>query len=336
MPPHVLVLYNAPTLPVGHPDAAAEHEVTEIVASVVAALEPAGYRLTQLAVTDEPEPILLTLRRDRPDVVFNLFEGIADHGETEAYCAGLLEWLGIPYTGSTYRSMVLAWDKPRAKLLLQAAGIPTPAFQVIDRLPVPPCDLGWPVILKPGREDASVGIDQGSVVEDHDSYTARARLLLEKHGSPVLVEDYIDGRELNLALVECPELHPLPISEIRFQDDSLWPIVSYQAKWHAGSVEDRATVPQCPADVAPALAERLIALSHRAFVLFDCRDYARFDFRVDAAGEPYLLEVNPNPDFSPGAGLARALRAAGVSHTYFTRQLVEQALRRRPHTQQPV
>jgi D-alanine-D-alanine ligase len=123
----------------------------------------------------------------------------------------------------------------------------------------------------------------------------------------------------------------LPISEVLFidADPNFWPIVTYDAKWKPGSRDFEATPPQYPAEVEARLAARLAALAMRAFHLLGCRDYARVDFRVKPSGEPYLLEVNPNPDFSPGAGLAGGLKAAGLTHAEFTMALVRSALGRR-------
>lgn len=343
---HVLVLYNQPTLEPGQPDAEAEQEIVETAHAVAKALERSGERVTRLGIRSDPAPLMQVLRDDRPDVTFNLFEGTAHHPEAESHVAGLLEWLGIPYTGSPSRSLLLARDKSRAKPLLEGARLPTPRFTVVHRLPVPENTLGWPVIVKPATEDASVGIDQGSVVTSQVQLVRRAEQLLHRYRPPVLVEEFIAGREFNVSIVENPDLQILPIAEIVFTDltpqppspaprgeqggrgPGRWPIVTYQAKWSPGSAEDLATRPCCPADVPAALAERLGALAARAFEVFGCRDYARVDFRVHAHGEPFILEVNPNPSFHPTAGLSNALKAAGLSHEEFSVALVRQAFAR--------
>jgi D-alanine-D-alanine ligase len=325
---HILVLYNAPTVPAEHPYAESEREVVDTADVVVNSLEAAGFRVSRLAIGADPLPLVRALEQDRPNAVFNLYEGIAECGMTEAYCVGLLEWFSVPFTGCPLQSVVLARDKSRAKLLFRAAGLPTPDFQVVANLPIPSCRLRWPVILKPASEDASVGLDQGSVVKDQEGFARRAQRLLEQFHAPVLAEQFIAGRELNVALIEDPELRVLPISEIVFSDQLDWPIVTYDAKWAYGSLDDRNTTPCCPASVAPALAERITAIARRAFRLMGCRDYARCDFRVSAHGEPFLLEINPNPDYSAVAGFARSLRAAGISHEQFTVQLARRALAR--------
>ncbi len=262
-------------------------------------------------------------------MVFNLFEGLADRNETEAFAAGILEWLDVPFTGCPYQTLCLARSKHLTKHLLQGAGLPTPAFFVVAEAPAPPCPLEWPVIVKPALQDASVGLDQGSVVTTQHGLSERVAALLDAYGPPVLVEEFIRGRELNVAMIEAPDLRVLPPSEILFtaDDPAYWPIVTYDAKWKPGSRDYEATPPRYPAEVTPRLREKLETLSRKAFRLLGCRDYARVDFRV-RAGKPYILEVNPNPDFSPTAGLAGGLTSAGLTHEAFTLGLVEAALGR--------
>lgn len=329
----VLVLYNEPVLAADHPDAESEHEIVETVETVCGCLRDAGFDVAKLGVQRDPATLLTGLRQARPDVVFNLFEGLADHTATEAHAAGLLDWLGIPYTGCPYQTLCLARDKARTKLLLQGAGLPTPGFFVIEELPVAPCPLPWPVIVKPATQDASVGLDQGSVVTDQSALEKRVARLLDLYGPPVLAEEFLPGREFNVGLIEAPDLRVLPPSEILFveQEAGYWPIVTYDAKWKPGSRDYEATPPRYPAAVSPRLAGKLADLAKRAFHLLGCRDYARVDFRLKGS-KPYILEVNPNPCFAPSAGLAGGLQSAGITHGQFTIELVQAALSRRPRT----
>src|SRR5262249_26046819 len=140
-PPKTLLLYNEPTLPEGHPDAASEHEIVDTVAEVASALVPAGFRVGRLAASHDPDALVAGLRRHRPDVVFNLFEGTHQRGETEAYAAGVLQWAGVPFTGSPSEALAVARSKHLTKQLLRGAGLPTPDFFVVDALPVPLCSL---------------------------------------------------------------------------------------------------------------------------------------------------------------------------------------------------
>lgn len=329
----VLILYNEPTLPRDHPDAEAEHEVLETVAFVHGVLEEAGFEVGHLGVGNDPACLVQGLLDRLPDVVFNLFEGTANHPECEAVAAGIMEWLGIPFTGCPSHAMVLAKDKAVAKVIFRGAGLPTARFRQVDRLPLPEHELSWPLIVKPAAEDASVGLDQKSVVTDARQLEARVAYLLETYGAPVLVEEYIAGRELCVALLEAPDLQSLPVSEVEFTDCSpgYWPIVTYDAKWKTESHECRATPPRYPADLAPDLARQVQDLAVQAYRLLGCRDFARVDFRVRPGGEAFILEVNPNPSYHPGAGFGAAVKSAGRTHAQVTVDLVRTALARRAH-----
>jgi len=326
----IVVLYNEPVLPPGHPDYESEREVVDTAEVVAKYLTEAGFVVIPMGAGPDAQSALAGLIARQPDAVFNFYEGAADRIETEDYMAALMEWLGIPFTGSSFRTLGLARNKHLAKLLLRGGGLPTPEFLVVHALPVPPCPIAWPVIVKPAGQDASVGVDQGSVVQDQESLSKRVADLLHRYGPPVLVEAFVAGREFNVGVVEFPTLHALPIAEIVFADKGPghWPIVTYDAKWLPGSEADRATPPKCPADVEPALAAKLETIACRAFRLLGCRDYARVDFRVGPTGAPSILEVNPNPDFHPSAGFARSLAAAGIAHAQFAVDLARAALGR--------
>ena len=290
-----------------------------------------GWKWRAWASAAIPAALVAGLQTHRPDAVFNLFEGTGDQADNEAYVAGILEWLGIPFTGCPHQTLCVARNKHLTKHLFQGAGLPTAPFFVADRLPVPDHDLRWPRIVKPAMQDGSVGLDQGSVVTDQlEAGGTGCATCWIAIGQPVLVEEFILGRELNVSLIESPELRVLPISEVCFvdADPNYWPIVTYDAKWKPGSRDFEATPPQYPAKVSPKLAKRLGALAVAAFRLLGCRDYARVDFRVRPSGKPYLLEVNPNPDFGPTAGLAGGLQSAGLTHAQFTLDLVRPALDR--------
>jgi D-alanine-D-alanine ligase len=286
------------------------------------------------------------VRRHRPDVVLNLFEGLgaADDAVTEVGVAALLEWLGVPFTGSTAQAVALTRSKPLSKYVLHGAGLPTPAFLVVDTAGDPRLEdgpaglpsalgtgrLGWPVIVKPASQDASAGIDQGSVVTAPAPLCQRVGLLLERYGPPVLVEQYVEGRELTVALLEAPEVRALPASEFVFRprDHAAWNIVTYDAKWLVGSVDFQHTPFRERASVEPELEGRLHDLALRAYRVLGLRDYGRVDFRVTPAGEPFLLEANANPDLSPQAALADGASSIGLAYGPLVVQLVRQALAR--------
>ncbi len=325
----VVILFNEPVLALDHPDADSEHEIHYIVDCIAETLTKAGYDVERLGVGRDPHTLVAGLARLRPDVVFNLFEGLADFGSTEAHVAGVLEWIGVPFTGSPHQSLCLGRSKHLTKTLLQGAGLPTAGFFIVEELPAPACPLEWPVIVKPALQDASVGVDQGSVVTTQHDLEERLSILHNAYGPPVLIDQINPGREINVGVIEAPDLRVLAPSEILFTDadPAFWPIVTYDAKWKPGSRDYESTPPLYPAEVSPRLNGKLMDLAARAFRLLGCRDYARVDFRV-RAGKPYILEVNPNPDFSPMAGLAGGLTSSGLTHEAFTVQIVEAALSR--------
>ncbi len=343
----VVVLFNEPSPRTPVQDRAAEAGVEDAVRSALHALGAAGYAAEPLGVGADWLRVAERLRAQRA-VVVNFCEGVRGNAAGEGYLAGLLELLELPYTGSPPDAILLCLNKIRTKRLLEGAGLPTAPYLELDALDVllEPARLdelfrtrgvAWPVIAKPAAEDASQGILQGSVARDAAELRAAAERVAGLYGFPVLVERFIAGREFNLAVIEDPEPRMLPVSEIVFAATSAgrWPIVTYDAKWLAGSDEDRATVPCCPADLGEASLRRLERIALHAFRVTGCRDYARIDVRTSRDGDPFILEVNANPDLSAQAGLSRQLAAAGMPHDQFLVQLVQRAAARAPHPRLP-
>jgi D-alanine-D-alanine ligase len=330
--PLVLVLYNEPLLPENHPDADSEHSIVEIAQKMAETLQAEGnYRTSLFGLKQDPTTLWTELKKRKPDVVFNLFEGNLSDTETESYVAGLLHWKGIPFTGSPLQALTLARSKHTTKLLLRGAGLPTADFMVIDGPTIPECDLEWPVIVKPAKQDASVGMDQDSVCTNQFQLEQRVQYILDTYGAPALVEEFIQGREFNVALLELPDLQNLPPAEIVFPQPSegYWPILTYSGKWTPGTDDYEKTPPVYPADITPAMARKLGRIAQKAYRVLGCRDYARVDFRVNEQGKPFILEINPNPEISAHAGFAGCLGSANIPHKDFILRLIAQALSRK-------
>ncbi len=339
----VLVLYNLPARQQvkGRPeDAVSEAGVLAAVEAVSASLRELGAEPRAYGVGPRLRGLLDTLARRRPDVVFNLCEGIGGEASFEYLIPGLLELEGLAYTGASARTLVGCADKVRTKRLLASQGVPTPAFLVVEQgeaTTLPP-GLDFPLIVKPAHEDASLGIDAASVVHDGASLGARVALVHELYRQPALVERYIEGREFNLSVLGNAEPRTLPLAEISFDGlpDGHPRIVSYEAKWVEDSPVYTGTPSVCPAPgVDEALAGRIAAIARRAYRLMECTGYGRVDLRVPECGEPQVLEVNPNPDLSPDAGLAKAGRASGLGYTGLIRAIVEAALERHRSSEAP-
>lgn len=331
--PRVLVLHNEPTLPAGHPDADSEHDILYTADVVCRILQTAGLPVSRLGITYDPDAVIRGIRSAKPDVVFNLYEGTAGWGNAEPFVTGIIDLLGLPYTGSPPQPLILCRSKPLTKRLLAGADLPTARFQVYDQVEIADCRLNWPVIVKPGMEDASVGIDQNSVATNQAELESRIRYLREHYGPLVLVEELLRGREFNVGvIVRDGQPRTLPFSEILFvppeTKPDLWPIVSFDAKWRPDTTDFVATPAVNPAEVTPELQAAISGLCIRAFEMVGCRDYARVDLRLDQQEQPYILEVNPNPCISPLAGLAAGLESAQLPYPEFILGLVREALRR--------
>jgi D-alanine-D-alanine ligase len=332
----VNVLYNQPLLAESDPDWASEAGVLEAVEAIAAALESRGHGVRRVAVRSSAAEVVEALANGpAADVVVNLCEGLGGTGAGEANVAGLVELCGLPLTGSPPECLALVRDKARTKWLLQGAGLPTaPFFHIAegDRLPREPLRLALaegPWLVKPAKEDASLGISQESVVSDLAALERQVELVHGRYGD-VLIERYIAGREFNAGIVALDEAMALPIAEIQFGEHSQqsWRLVTYDAKWTPGSDDYASTPVACPAPIDAQLAARIEQAALAAFRLTGCRDYGRVDFRVDDVGEVYILEVNANPDLSPSAGFARGLAVAGIGYDDFVERLAQSAAAR--------
>jgi len=333
-PPSVLVLYNEPVLPRDHPEFAAEFDVLETLGDVVKVLTAAGFAVRRLGLNYDPQPLLDEVKHHRPDAVFNLFEGIPTRPGTEVWAAALLEWLELPYTGCPAECLALGRDKVRAKHLLAGAGLPTPAYLVIEREPFPEWVGGWPAFIKPACEDASVGIDQGSVAADPAQLAARVRYVLDRYGPPVLIEEFVGGREFHVNVIEQGvgpgrNLVVLPFAEIAYRDGppGWWPVYTYAAKWDEQSAEFRNSPLVAPVELPAGPTERLRDLAACAFRLFKCRDFARIDARMTDGGEFSVLEMNPNP-YLISLALVKGLEVVGGTHERFLVEMAKAAVAR--------
>ena len=260
----------------------------------------------------------------RADLVFNLCEGINGHARFEDLVVGTLELTGVPFTGCRAWPTTVCHRKHVANTLLSSAGLPVPAFTLANKTSV---EFPLPAIVKPAAEDASVGIDNGAVCTSKRALKRRVAQMLEQFDE-VVVQEYVAGREFNVGFVGS---RMLPIAEIRFDDlpDGTWPIVSYAAKWIPGSPEDEGTIPVCPAELDTELHQRIAGVARKAWEhMADSEGYGRIDMRLSEDGQPYVLEVNPSPDLSSNAGLARMGRAFGWGYDDLVMHIVDEALTR--------
>jgi len=316
------------------PENKARDDIKDIADNIVAVLARHGYQAMGLGITEDIPLAIRSLEELEPAVVFNLCESIRGDNRFESLLPLLLDLEGISYTGSGAFPLSLALHKDKAKEVLRARGVPTPAAVLLDNPDTSRVTLDFPLIVKPAREDASVGICSASVVRGRQALDDRVQYVLAHYRQPVLVEQYIEGREICVALLERPGDRPqvFPFFEIDFSDmPSDRPrIVSFEAKWVEDSVEYRGTRPVRCEGMSPALRTRLAETALAAFEAVGLRDYARVDIRLAPDGVPYVIDVNPNCDLSDLAGgFSKAARAAGLSYEDVVLRLVDLALSRR-------
>jgi D-alanine-D-alanine ligase len=267
------------------------------------------------------------LRRiQRLDLVFNLCEGVNGFAQYEDLAVAALELSRVPFTGCPSWPVTICHRKHIANTLLAASGVPVPPF-VLARGITPPTGLRYPVIVKPSGEDASVGIDAGAVCTTRKALRDRLAKVCEQW-EDVLIQEYVAGREVNVGFIG---RDIMPLSEILFDrmPEGTWPIVTYAAKWDTGSAEDLGTQPVCPAVLTPELNRRAVQSARLAWdSLTGSKGYGRVDLRITEQGEVYVLEVNPNPDLSMDAGLARMGLARGWDYPTLILKVVEEAVQR--------
>lgn len=311
-------------------------DTSKTAEEVSGALRLKGFRVTTAGLKPERGPSLDGFVKDlmeaKEDIVFNLCEGALGVSTFEMHMAALLELHGLKFTGSGPLALGLSLDKGLSKAVLNSRDIMTPEYSVFRE---PPArlkkGLKFPLILKPLREDASLGIDSGAVVYTMRDLRKRVEYIIEKFSQPAIAEEYIDGREFNVAIIgNGRDIRALPPSEIVFMDfpEGTPRIISYEAKWVAESPLYKKTVPLCPAEIPGYLKDELHSVALKSFEIMGCRDYARVDMRLGEDGNLRVLEVNPNPDISSDAGLARAAGAAGLDYPSLISEIVSIAAKR--------
>jgi D-alanine-D-alanine ligase len=265
------------------------------------------------------------LRRGKIDLAFNLCECIDGIAAYEPAVISVLELLGIPFTGSSSWTTAFCLRKHVVNALLERSGLPVPRWAVVSPGSTLPT-VGFPAICKPAAEDASIGVEQRSVVRNMRALAARVDAMHERWDE-VLVQRFIAGREVNVGIVDGLVL---PIAEVQFDGmpKGMWRIVSYRSKWETGSDEDLGATPVCPAELTPEQNAELKRLALDAWRAVGGEGYARVDMRIDSQGRPWILEVNANPDIAPDAGLARMARVAGMDYAALISTVCEAGMRR--------
>ncbi len=312
-------------------DVFAEWDEPATIDAVAQALGLFGEVVRLEAVASFPD----RLARARPDLVFNMAEGL--HGvNRESHVPAICEFLGVPYTGSDPLALALSLHKGRTKEALVHRGVPTAPFVQIDR----PADLDgvalpFPLFVKPVAEGSGKGIYVNNLCHTRPQLRERILSLLEEYGQGVLVERYLPGREFTVAVLGngfAARCLPLVGFDFTTLPAGAPPVYGYEAKWIWDTAEHQLAIFECPADIPDALAREIERVALAAFHALSCRDWCRVDVRLDAADVPNVVELNPLPGILPDPKLnscfPKAARAAGYTYDEMIQEVVRVAWRR--------
>jgi len=277
--------------------------------------------------------IYTQIKQENPDIVFNLCDdGFRGETKLEPHVAAIFDILNVPYTGNNYFTIALCQNKARAKDILTYNDVLTPKFQVFtsaERKLNP--ELRFPMIVKPIREDGSIGIRERSVVCNEEQLKEEVDHIINFYEQEALVEEFIDGREFTVSLIGNRRPIVLPVAEIDFSGmpEHLPKIVSYRAKWIKQSLAYKHSPIICPANIDEKMAKMIEETARKCYKIFGCRGYARVDFRYDEKEKKlYVLEINPNPDISEEFETAKAAFAAGMTYADLVLKIIGFALER--------
>jgi D-alanine-D-alanine ligase len=316
-------------------DAYAEWDSPDTIAAVERALSGLGDVIRLEATADFPQ----RLREARPDIVFNMAEGLIGQNR-EAHVPAICEFYGIPYSGSDPFTLSLALNKARTKQMLQFYGIPTAQFALVESLAEAKAVkkaglLRYPVFAKPVQEGSSKGITERNYIRHGGDLLACVAELLEVYEQSVILEEFLPGAEFTCGVIgNGREARVLPIVGMRFDvlPEGALPIYGFEAKWIWDTPEQPLQLFECPARIDDALRTAIERVTLRAYNALGCRDWSRIDVRLDAGGVPNIVEVNPLPGILPNpeenSCLPKAATAAGMSYEELIQSCVIAAAKR--------
>jgi len=303
---------------------------------VMTPLTAMGHEVHTLAVHDDLGDLRRAAEELKPHIAFNLLEGFDDITIFDQNVVSHLELLKLPYTGCNPRGLLLARDKSLSKKLLAYHRIPVPEFEVFraGRPIRRPKRLPYPLMVKSLTQEASIGISQASVVDSDERLKERVAFIHESIGTAAIAEQYIEGREIYVGILGNQMLQALPLWELDFSgmpdgsrriatDRVKWN-VKYQTKYRIDSGQAK--------DFTDEAAARLQHLCKRAYRALELSGYARIDLRVDEAGNPWVLEANPNPQIARGEDFAASAEAAGMSYEAVLQRIINLGLRWQPES----
>jgi D-alanine-D-alanine ligase len=302
----------------------------EDVLKVYEALREKGHNPIYLRLDGTPHS-LEELAHSESDLIFNLVESFGGDDSRDSNVAAYLELLGRPFTGAGSKGLYLAQEKSLAKKIFAFHGIHTPYFATVYRGRTEHShDIQFPVIVKPAREDGSIGIQFGAVCSSIKELMERIDYIHAEFDSPALIEEYIEGRELYVGVLgnEKPEALPVVELDLSKLPEGTPKIAGSEVKWEEDTQAYKATKPFFPDDLAEDIVKKLQDTAVQAFQALQLRDYGRIDFRLAPDGTVHVLEVNPNPYLHPTAEFVMAAKKSGRSFTEMIGEIADLAMRR--------
>lgn len=315
-----------------HSKDALDPPIDPLLDQLDAALAESGHTSQRISVDDSVEPLIAALKEQQPDLVFNLAESFRGKSALESNVAALLNLLDLRYTGSSPAGLILAGDKTLTKKVLAFHSIQSAKFATMYRGQSDWVgDISFPLLVKPPQEDASLGITQKSVVNDVKELLDVISSTQQEYQSPVLVEEFIDGREFYVGVIGNSNVEALPLIELDFSKfpAGLPKIASWEAKWGDDGDEKGAefegTQSIFPTDLSDELTQKIQKVAIDSFQALRLRDYARIDLRVTAREEVFVIEANPNCYLEKNSEFARAAQKAGLEYPALIARIVELA-----------
>ncbi len=302
----------------------------EDVQAVHEALREVGHNPVYLRLDGTPQS-LIEVAQSETDLIFNLVEAFAGNDTYDSMVAGYLELLGRPFTGAGSHGLYLAQDKALAKKIFAFHGIHTPYFATVYRGRTEHAhDIQFPVIVKPAREDGSIGIQFNAVCDSIKELMERIDSIHQRFNGPALIEEYIEGRELYVGVIgnEKPEALPIVEMDLSKLPKGTPKIAGSEVKWEEDTDAYKKTRSFVPEDIEPEMVQKLQDAAIQAYQALQLRDYGRIDIRLAADGRLHVLEVNPNPYLLPSAEFSMAARKSGRSYTELVGAIVDLAMGR--------
>jgi D-alanine-D-alanine ligase len=318
-------------------------EGTDLVAApwrteydVISTLRAMGHEVQALGVHDDLGDIRRHATEWKPHIAFNLLEGFDDVTIFDQNVVSHLELLKLPYTGCNPRGLLMARDKSLSKKLLAYHRIRVPEFEVcrIGRPIKRPKRLSFPLIVKSLTQEASIGISQASVVESDDKLKERVAFIHESIGTAAIIEQYIEGREMYVGILGNQSLQALPVWELFFTNmpQDARRIATDRVKWSV-KYQNKYGIDSGPAkDLPEPLGDRLQHTCKRAYRALELSGYARIDLRLDEAGNPWVLEANPNPQIAKGEDFAASAERVGIAYDALLQRIMNLGLRWQPES----